>query len=76
MRIDKLEIKNFKKFADFTIDLHPQFTLLVGDNGTGKTSILDALAIALGISLVNIPNSTLNNSSIIRLSSIGFLFKK
>lgn len=62
MRIDQLTIKNFKKFADFTIDLHPQFTLLVGDNGTGKTTILDALAIAAGVWLVNIPDSILKNS--------------
>jgi predicted ATP-binding protein involved in virulence len=62
MRIDRLEIKNFKKFSDFTIELHPQLTLLVGDNGTGKTTILDALAIAAGIWLVNSPDTTLNNS--------------
>jgi predicted ATP-binding protein involved in virulence len=52
MRIDRLEITNFKKFSTYTIDLHPQFTLLVGDNGTGKTTILDALAIAAGVWLV------------------------
>lgn len=62
MRIDRLEIENFKKFSDYTLDLHPQFTLLVGDNGTGKTTILDALAIAAGIWLVNSPDTTLNNS--------------
>jgi predicted ATP-binding protein involved in virulence len=62
MRIDRLEIKNFKKFSDYTLDLHPQFTLLVGDNGTGKTTILDALAITAGIWLVNSPDTTLNNS--------------
>jgi predicted ATP-binding protein involved in virulence len=62
MRIDRLEIKNFKKFSDFDINLHPQFTLLVGDNGTGKTTILDALAIAAGIWLVNAPDSKLSNS--------------
>jgi recombinational DNA repair ATPase RecF len=62
MKIEQLTIKNFKQFADFTIDLHPQITLLVGDNGTGKTSILDALAIAAGVWLVNIPDTTLNNS--------------
>jgi predicted ATP-binding protein involved in virulence len=62
MRVDRLEITNFKKFSNYTIDLHPQFTLLVGDNGTGKTTILDALAIAAGIWLVNSPDTTLNNS--------------
>jgi predicted ATP-binding protein involved in virulence len=62
MRIDRLEITNFKKFSKYTIDLHPQFTLLVGDNGTGKTTILDALAIAAGVWLVNSPDTTLNNS--------------
>ncbi|WP_017327302.1 AAA family ATPase [Synechococcus sp. PCC 7336] len=62
MRIDRLEIVNFKKFEQYTLDLHPQFTLLVGDNGSGKTSLLDALAIAAGIWLVNPPDSTLSNS--------------
>lgn len=62
MRIDRLEIKNFKKFSDYTLDLHPQFTLLVGDNGTGKTTLLDALAIAAGVWLVNPPDSTLTKS--------------
>ena len=62
MKINRIEIKNFKKFADYALDLHPQFTLLVGDNGTGKTSILDALAIAAGVWLVNSPDTTLNNS--------------
>ena len=62
MKINRLEIKNFKKFSDYTLDLHPQFTLLIGDNGTGKTSILDALAIAAGVWLVNSPDTTLNYS--------------
>ncbi len=77
MRIDRLEIKNFKKFSNYSLDLHPQFTLLIGDNGTGKTSILDALAIAAGVWLVNSPDTTLNYSrrnilrSEIRLEAIS-----
>ncbi len=69
MRIDRLEIENFKKFAKLALDLHPQFTLLVGDNGSGKTSLLDALAVAAGIWLVKPPDSTLNNSRRSILSS-------
>ncbi|MBZ5525216.1 MAG: AAA family ATPase, partial [Acidobacteriia bacterium] len=62
MRINHLEIENFKKFTKQSFDLHPHFTLLVGDNGSGKTSLLDALSIAAGIWLVEPPDSTLGNS--------------
>ena len=46
MRIDRLKIENCKCLAKQTITLHPQFTLLMGENGSGKTSVLDALAVA------------------------------
>lgn len=49
MRIDRLSIQNFRKFETLTFDLHPQFTLLVGGNGSGKTTILDALAMSLSV---------------------------
>lgn len=51
MRIDRLHIENFKKFerTEKPFEFHRQFTLLVGDNGSGKTSVLDALAVALGL---------------------------
>ena len=49
MRIDTLRIRNFRKYSDATLSLHPQFTLLVGENGAGKTSVLDALAVSLGV---------------------------
>ncbi len=48
MRIDKITIKNFKGFVDETFELNPHFTVFIGDNAKGKTSILDALAIAVG----------------------------
>ena len=62
MRIDRLELRNFKKFAEFDLDLHRQFTLLIGENGAGKTSVLDALSVALGVWLVRPPDSTLTSS--------------
>ena len=48
MRIDHLTIKNFKGFVAGEFSFHPQFNLVVGVNGTGKTSLLDALSIAVG----------------------------
>ncbi|MGA2656817.1 MAG: AAA family ATPase [Verrucomicrobiota bacterium] len=62
MRIDRLEIENFKKFKKQNFDLHPQFTLLAGENGSGKTSVLDALAVGLGVWLVEKPDTMLLNS--------------
>jgi predicted ATP-binding protein involved in virulence len=63
MRIDRLEVENFKKFAKQTIELHPRFTLFVGENGAGKTTVLDALAVAASVWLVEEPDSTLFGSS-------------
>jgi len=48
MRIDDLTITNFDGFEHRTFSFSPQFTLLVGDNASGKTSVLDALAVAVG----------------------------
>ena len=62
MRIDHLHLENFKKFAVQDFDFHPHFTLLVGENGAGKTTVLDALAVASAIWLVEPPDSTLVNS--------------
>ncbi|PSL33631.1 AAA family ATPase [Chitinophaga ginsengisoli] len=44
MRITKLELRNFKRFSDLTIDKIPEtskLVLLVGANGSGKSSIFD-----------------------------------
>ena len=54
MKIDQLTLTNFKCFEQQTVNLHPQFTLFVGDNGSGKTSILDGLAVAAGSWLLGV----------------------
>lgn len=62
VKILELQLTNFKKFSEQTCTFHPHFTLLVGENGEGKTTILDALAVAAGIWLVEPPDSTLKAS--------------
>ncbi len=48
MRIDKINIQNFKGIEDKTFEFKEQFTVFIGDNAKGKTTVLDALAIAAG----------------------------
>jgi predicted ATP-binding protein involved in virulence len=48
MRIDRLSIRNFRNFAERTFELTPSFNLLVGENATGKTAVLEALSVAMG----------------------------
>ena len=48
MYISKIKIDNFKAISKMSIDLKPGINLLIGDNGVGKTSILDAIVVALG----------------------------
>lgn len=55
MRIDRLKLQNFKGFAEFDQRLNRRFMLIVGENGTGKSSLLDALSVAFGSFLLGIP---------------------
>ncbi len=48
MRIERLKLKNFRCFEKLEMRLHPKCNVLVGMNGAGKSTILDALAVALG----------------------------
>lgn len=48
MRIDELHVKGFRCFTDSTFQFNPQFNLIVGNNQAGKTSILEAVAVAAG----------------------------
>lgn len=48
MRIDRLKLTNFRGFPHAEFDFHPRFNLLIGENASGKTSVLDALSVAAG----------------------------
>ncbi len=48
MRIEKLRIKNFRCFENLEMRLQPRCNILIGVNGAGKSTILDAVSVALG----------------------------
>lgn len=48
MNIDQIEINNFKLFDHKVFSFDSKFNLIIGSNGTGKSSLLKSIAVALG----------------------------
>jgi len=46
MKVKSLTLRSFRGIDDLTLDFAPNVTVLIGNNGVGKSSILDALAIS------------------------------
>lgn len=49
LRLNKLTLENYRCFEKFAIEFHPELTVLVAENGRGKTAVLDAIGISLGL---------------------------
>lgn len=58
MFFSNISIRNFKNINNMDIEFHDGINLLIGDNGYGKTAILEALTIALGGFFSNISGIT------------------
>ncbi|BCS84114.1 ATP-dependent endonuclease [Prevotella herbatica] len=43
LTITKIKLHNFKKFKDLTFDVNPDINILIGDNESGKSTILQAI---------------------------------
>ncbi|WP_301358033.1 ATP-dependent nuclease [Enterococcus spodopteracolus] len=54
MYLKKITLKNFRKFGgdasknDLEVNLHPGLNVIVGENDSGKTAIIDAIKLLLG----------------------------
>lgn len=48
MRIDKIHIEGFRGINELDLDLNKGFNLFIGENGSGKTAILEALCVGMG----------------------------
>ena len=48
LNLQKLRLLDYRCFESIDVEFHHQLTVLVAANGAGKTSILDAIAVAFG----------------------------
>lgn len=55
MKLERLHLKNFRCFDELTIDFGKRLTVIIAENGAGKTAILDAIAIGFGRYLTKLP---------------------
>lgn len=77
MRIETLYLKNFRNVQEQTYTFNPHFTVLIGINGRGKSTWLNAMRVACGAYLLAIPETTKRHivTDEIRQSSNGFIIQ-
>ena len=61
MLIQKLTLNNFRGYKEITIPFQEGLNLIIGDNGSGKTAILEALTVAMGSLFLGIRNASSRN---------------
>ena len=47
MRLDSIELRDFRGISHLVLPIDEKLTVIVGDNGVGKTSILNAMSLSL-----------------------------
>jgi predicted ATP-binding protein involved in virulence len=55
MRIDSIKLWNFRGFEHRAFSLGSRFNLVIGDNATGKTTLLEALSVGIGALFLDFP---------------------
>lgn len=67
MKINEITIKNFRGFEDFHAELNPDLTVFIGNNGSGKSTVLDAISISIGTffsGLDGVPGTGINKEDV------------
>ena len=58
MYLKQVTIENFRGIEEMTLEFMPGVNLVIGDNGVGKTTVLEAIAAGLRACFTNIPDIT------------------
>ena len=52
--LSSIYIKNFAIIDEIEIDFHENMSVLTGETGAGKSILIDAINVVLGLSLIHI----------------------
>ncbi len=61
MFIEKIKMQNYRKFTNLSINLNAGINIFVGDNDSGKSSVLEAIDLVVNGSIWKLENLGLNN---------------
>ncbi len=76
MKITSLKIRNFRGFEHKTFDFDPRMTVVVGNNTTGKTTLLNAVQIALGAYLKSLHSINTSDKAYSRNFTLRDVYKR
>ncbi len=68
MNIQHIKLHNYRGFTDFSASFHEKLTVIVGNNGAGKTSLLEGVSAALNAYFIGFGSS-------IESASVGAISK-
>ena len=74
MKLYKIDIEKFRGFSKFVIEDLKKINLIVGKNNSGKTSLLEAIFLAIGISNPNLSITIDNLRGLIHDKNDDFRF--
>jgi energy-coupling factor transporter ATP-binding protein EcfA2 len=63
MRIYAIELENFRMFENKRVEFPAMFSVLIGENGSGKTTVLEAVAVFLQLGLLHSLQGKLGSGS-------------
>lgn len=63
LRLTDIELKNFRLFERIEVSFDKKLTVLIGENGAGKTALLEGIAKSLNVFTENMKSTTTSNFS-------------